>query len=139
MNPITVIPIVEIVEAKVPEVVIVIEDKKPETLEERILRRAAEEGYDPTKAASIAWAESRFKPNAKNSESTASGIYQFLNGTFDHYCIKKYALATSTTQKNDPFVQIDCALEILAESPRGEDHWWPSRPYWGLYKPPSGI
>lgn len=32
----------------------------------------------------IAWRESRFDPLAKNSQSTASGLYQFLTSTWAH-------------------------------------------------------
>ncbi len=128
-------PQIEIVEVAQAEVIEIVVPARPETLEERIGRRAVEVGYDPVKAQSIAWAESRFNPNAKNTGSSASGIYQFIDGTFADYCIRKYKLATSTSQKNDPEIQIDCALQILTESPRGEDHWWPSRPYWHLYTP----
>lgn len=103
-----------------------------ETIEEKIGRRASALGLDPRKAQSIAWAESRFNPNAKNTASTASGVFQFLDGTFNEYCIRRYEYATSTTQKNDPDIQIECALRML-QMPRGEDHWYPSRPYWSLY------
>lgn len=103
-----------------------------ETIEERIGRRAKALGVDPLKAQSIAWAESRFNPNAKNASSSASGVFQFLDGTFKEYCITKYEFATSTDQKNDPNIQIECALRML-EKPGGENHWYPSRPAWPFY------
>lgn len=105
-----------------------------ETIEERIGRRAAALGLDPVKAQSIAWAESRFNPNAKNASSTASGVFQFLDGTFKEYCIRRYEFATSTAQKNDPNIQTECALRML-EMPGGDSHWDPSRSMWPLYVP----
>ncbi len=103
-----------------------------ETIEEKIGRRAQALGLDPKRAQSIAWAESGFNPKAKNSASSASGVFQFLDGTFNEYCIRRYEFATSTAQKNDPNIQIECALRIL-QSPGGENHWWPSRPMWPSY------
>ena len=61
-------------------------------------------------------------PDAKNASSTASGLFQFLDSTYETYCIDKYKLATSTTQKNDPIIQIDCGLKLL-EQPEGWKHW----------------
>jgi len=109
-----------------------------ETIEQKIGRRAKALGLDPIKAQSIAWAESRFNPNAKNASSTASGVFQFLDGTFKEYCIRRYEFATSTAQKNDPNIQIECALRIL-ETPGGEGHWYPSRPMWPYYVPKPTV
>lgn len=39
----------------------------------------------------IAWRESRNRPTAKNKTSTASGLYQFIDGTWNNY--KGYAHA----------------------------------------------
>jgi soluble lytic murein transglycosylase-like protein len=105
-----------------------------ESIEDKIGRRAKALGLDPVKAQSIAWAESRFNPNAKNASSSASGVFQFLDGTFKEYCIRRYEFATSTSQKNDPDIQIECALRML-EMPGGDRHWWPSEHAWQLYNP----
>jgi len=72
--------------------------------------------------------ESQGWPNAKNPASTASGLMQFLDKTFLHECVEKYQIATSTTQKNDPYIQIDCGLKMLAE-PDGINHWSASGPH----------
>ena len=66
--------------------------------------------------------ESRGWPEAKNPKSTASGLFQFLDGTFQQECVDKYKMATSTDQKNNPFLQIQCATKML-EQPEGWKHW----------------
>lgn len=109
--------------------------KPVETIEQKIGRRAKEVGYSPIKAQAIAWAESKFNPKAKNEISSASGVYQFLDGTFSDYCIKRYKLTDSLVHKNDPDIQIECALKILTTDSKGDGHWEESRPYWRDYKP----
>lgn len=103
----------------------------PLPIEQRIVLRAQEIGYNPAKAVAIAKAESRFMPNAKNPKSTASGVFQFLDGTFKYFCIEKYELAESMAQKNDPDIQIECALRILKDG--GEKHWDASKSVWLSY------
>ena len=38
------------------------------------------------KALNIAWCESNFDPFAKNNSSTASGLFQFLDSTWEENC-----------------------------------------------------
>lgn len=38
-------------------------------------------------AKSIAWCESQYNPYAQNPNSSATGLYQFLNGTWNHYAL----------------------------------------------------
>ncbi|MBP6045253.1 transglycosylase SLT domain-containing protein [Candidatus Woesebacteria bacterium] len=97
-------------------------------MEEKIIKTAEEFNYSTTTALLIAKAESNLNPNAKNSHSTASGVYQFIDGTFKGYCVEKYGYATSTNQKNDPDVQIQCAVRMLSEG--GENHWDASKHVW---------
>lgn len=116
-------PIVQTVEAAAPLPL-------PETPEERIVRRAKEFGYDPTKALAIAWAESRFKnvPNYKydgeTGRYTAYGIFQFTRTTYRAFC-------GDPDERMDIDKNIDCAVRMLAEG--GESHWNESRDNWHLY------
>lgn len=105
----------------------------PSAIETYIGTEAIEKGVDPVKAQSIAWAESRFRQDATNASSTASGVWQFLDGTFKDYCVTKYRLADGMGFKNDVKVQTECALRLLAEG--GEKHWYPSKSHWKDYKP----
>lgn len=45
-------------------------------------RAASATGVDPDLLAAIAWRESRFDPNARNSRSSATGLLQFTNETW---------------------------------------------------------
>jgi hypothetical protein len=98
------------------------------TVEEKIRVAAEKYGYNPDRAVAIAKAESNLMPNAKNSKSSASGLYQFINSTFLHYCVDEYKLATSSDLKNDPDIQIECAVRMLSEGK--ESHWNESRHVW---------
>lgn len=48
-----------------------------------IRKEADKNGIDPEKALAIAYCESSFDPYAKNPNSTAKGVYQFLDGTWE--------------------------------------------------------
>lgn len=103
-------------------------EEKVLTIEEKIRVEAIERNYSPDRAVAIAKAESGLNPNARNPHSTASGTYQFINSTFKEYCIKNFAYADSMEQKNDPDIQIKCAVRMLSEG--GENHWDASRKMW---------
>ena len=103
------------------------------SIAEYIEARAMAYGYPPKKARAIAKAESEFNVNAKNKGSTASGTYQFINGTFKGFCIDQYKLTDTMKDKNDPHIQIECAIKMLASG--GESHWDESKHVWSkLYR-----
>lgn len=105
------------------------EPPREETIQEKIERVAKEHGVNVRKALAISDAESEFRPDAKNPYSSASGIYQFIDGTFRDYCINKYRLTDSMDYKNNPDIQIECAMRMLKA---GEDfHWNASKHEWG--------
>jgi hypothetical protein len=56
--------------------------------------------------------ESSWNPNAKNPNSTATGLAQFLDGTFDGYC---------GGNKDDPKAQIHCLVVAWSGN---KQHWW---------------
>lgn len=74
-------------------------------------------------------AESGYQKDAKNPASTASGLGQFLNGTFDAYCIKRFGFAESMEQKNDPYIQLRCMTKMILDG--GIGHWKASEHIWG--------
>lgn len=65
----------------------------------------------------IVWRESRFDPHAENPTSTASGLYQFIDGTFAT-CRTGYRHASSAPVS----VQVACARQIWNHG-RGASHW----------------
>lgn len=99
-----------------------------ESVRDFIWGTAVSYGYNPQKAVAIAEAESQFDINARNKASSASGVYEFIDSTFSYYCIDKYGLAASMAFKNDPAVQITCAIKMLVEG--GEKNWSASEPIW---------
>ena len=72
----------------------------------------------------IARAESNFNPLAKNKSSTATGIYQFINGTWHRYCAGKNVY--------DFKDNIDCFYKVLETDgyPKALNHWNASRSKW---------
>lgn len=97
---------------------------------ELILRRAKEYGVDPVLSLAIAKAENaKFDPEAKNPNSSASGIYQFLDGTFRGFCMEQYKLTQDFSLKNNPNIQIACFMRMMQDGK--ESHWNESKPVWG--------
>jgi len=93
--------------------------------------RGQELGYDdPTIGIfiEIARAESNFRPEAKNPRSTATGIYQFINGTWHSYC--------KGMNVYDFVDNIDCMYKVMEIDgyPNGLKHWNASRSVWGKYE-----
>lgn len=80
-------------------------------------------------ALAIARAESGFVSNAKNPDSSASGVFQFINGTWTTWCVKKYGISVGLEEKLKPMLQVNCAIEMLKE-PKGYMHWWASSASW---------
>ena len=55
----------------------------PDQIKFMIRFYASKYGVNPERALEIAECESRFNPKASNPESTAKGVYQFLDGTWE--------------------------------------------------------
>ena len=101
----------------------------PEAIMDYIYHRATEYNVSPTLAIEIVRAESGFDIDAKNKGSSASGLAQFINGTYKGFCIDKYGLVESLKEKNNPYAQIECLVMMLAEGK--ESHWSESFSVWG--------
>lgn len=74
---------------------------------------------DYTLCLNIAWCESRLIPMAKNASSTASGIYQFIDSTFELYC---------KGDKLNPYDNIRCGVKLISLGK--VQHWDSSYSCW---------
>ena len=84
-----------------------------------IMKYAKDVGADPIKAVNIAYEESEFNPIAKNPNSSATGAFQIIDGTWKKFeCIGV---------RKDFIDNTKCAMKILTTS--GDHHWLSSYDY----------
>lgn len=95
---------------------------------------AALHEVDPTLAIKVASCESRLNPRAKNASSTAKGLFQFLDGTWKYYGLKKWG----TLEGKDVLNYEDNAeLATWVMSKRGLRDWLASKHCWKVALPPT--
>lgn len=82
-----------------------------DSVQDKIIEQAKEYGVNQETALRIASCESGFNPHAANKHSTAKGVYQFLNGTWDGYC---------EGSVYDADANIKCFMELYPRYPQ----WW---------------
>ena len=63
-------------------------------------------------ALELGFIESRYDPSARNPSSTATGLFQFIDSTWDYYC---------EGDRIDPYDNARCAMERIADG--GLWHW----------------
>lgn len=76
-----------------------------------IKKLAPEYGVSTETALRIAKCESRLDPFAKNHKSSAKGVYQFVNKTWEHYCTGNVFNAGDNVR---------CFMELYSKYPT----WW---------------
>lgn len=89
-------------------------------LVEYIGQRAVSYGLDPEMAKAVAYCESNYIPTAQNPTSSAGGIYQFLNGTWEYVNVKR-GVDYSLEDKYDPIKSIENAMWLAKHE--GWTHW----------------
>ena len=97
------------------------------TLEEKILREAEIVDIDPQLALAVALCESRLDPGAKNPNSTASGIFQFIRSTW------KSTLERMKLPVNLDVFDADVNIRVgvwLMKQDGAMTHWYPSASCW---------
>lgn len=92
---------------------------KPKTVEQKIEYYANEYNIDADLALNIAWCESNYIEDAQNSHSSAGGIFQFIDSTWEYYC---------EGEKYNADDNIKCAVKLLSEG--GVSHWNASKHCW---------
>lgn len=94
-------------------------------LRSMIISKAIKNNIDPDLFLRIAICESGLQKNSQNKNSTASGIFQFLNSTFIKQA-KAYGLRS--TDKNNPEIQAELAALMISDG--GIHNWSASRSCW---------
>lgn len=75
----------------------------------------------PADLQAVAVCESNLIPDAKNPYSSASGLFQFINGTYAWVWSEVYGTPVDYSKKNDPFIQIELATWLYEN--HGLSHW----------------
>lgn len=83
-----------------------------EEIRELIVDEAKRQGVRSDFALFLAQVESNFNPNAKNPRSSATGLFQFIDGTWQGNC---------EGNRLDPKDNTRCAMELLGSG--GIHHW----------------
>jgi hypothetical protein len=81
-------------------------------------------GTDYKKIDRIVFCESSWDTNAQNKNSTASGLGQFLNGTWKYFNEKREL----NLDKNNPYDQLEMMTWIISQN--GISHWNESKSCW---------
>jgi len=107
--------------APITQVIVEVVETPPDPISEAIsaiIRISREHGVDETLALEIAEAESNFRM-VKNPESTAFGVFQFLEGTWEEQC---------NGDREDLKDNVTCGIEMIE---RGELwRWFASKEEW---------
>ena len=90
-----------------------------------IVVEATVAGVDPGMAIFLAAVESDFNPTARSKTSTASGIFQWIRGSWNGICVKGLKIADEHSDVFDPVLNIRCAMQTIAAG--GISHWTADR------------
>ena len=85
--------------------------KKEISVEDQIRKIAIENNFDPETAIRISLCESGLDYKAKNKNSSASGLYQFVSKTWENYCEGNIFDIEDNTL---------CFVKLYPKHP----HWW---------------
>jgi len=89
----------------------------------------------------LAFAESSLNPNLTHSESTAGGLYQFTNPTWQDYLEASRSAALAQHNKFVPEQATQAALYALRKGIKGQGlrKWEASRWNWGRFYEPEEL
>lgn len=107
---------------------VVIKPDPKDNIKSIITSKAKQYHIDQELLLKIAECESGFKPDSKNTRSTASGLFQWLDSSFLRYA---QAYGFPIEDKNDPEVQSELAARVIADG--GIHNWNESKNCWDSY------
>lgn len=107
----------------VPEVLTEEVIKTPEELVEMY---SIEYGVDPKLAKAIIKCESGWRREVPNAISSASGYFQFIDGTWIS-TMRRMGLSLDT-DKHDPYISLEAGIWLLSQD--GTRHWNESKYCW---------
>ena len=82
---------------------------------EEIIKQATEAHFPISTALTIGECESNLDPFVQNANSTATGVYQFIDGTWENYC---------EGYRTDYKANIACFIKLYPQHPS----WWECQP-----------
>ena len=97
-----------------------------QTIEEKIIYFAEKQGVDPILAVAVARCESGLNANAKNSNSSASSVFQFLKSTWAS--TTKSMGWIEGTDVFDPHLNVVAGIWLLKT--QGTQPWLASKSCW---------
>jgi hypothetical protein len=99
---------------------------KVETIPEMITRYAIENNVDPATALHIAQCESNFNPLAKNKNSSATGVFQWIIGSWKYYSNIYWQDTTDYRLNSEKNIE----LAMLVMRDKGFGDWNASKHCW---------
>jgi hypothetical protein len=100
-----------------------VDEVSPERVQELIRIHSASYGLDPFLPLAIAKCESGYRWDAKNSSSTAAGVFQYLSGTWANTSAGRLGLSAFDADANIRMAVTNIAVH-------GTDAWNASKPCW---------
>ena len=95
--------------------------EKRQVIQSIIVAEALAFGVDPGLGIFLASVESDFNSNARSKESTASGVFQWIKGSWMGICVKGYKIGDEHEDVFDATLNIRCAMKTIANG--GLRHW----------------
>lgn len=101
------------------------EDAPETTPKMMVMQYALSYGVNPELALAIASCESQLKPYAKNAKSSAKGLYQFLNSSWEGFSREKWGMVPNVL---NPRYNAELGAYVL--STYGTSPWDSSKDCW---------
>ena len=99
-----------------------------QSVQDKIIELSDKYGADSDLMLRIAYCESRYNPESQNGSSTAGGVYQFIDGTWNANATRHWGDQAKYKNKYDANDNIELATWMVASG--GLSHWNASKSCW---------